>query len=188
MIRQAGSSGYRLIGFESMEVGRKTRAAPAARPHPRNETVKPDPQHRIEIPSWKTRPQRLWIVLPLAVLLASLPGTASARDTAARKLGRGVANLSLGVLAIPGEIVETTRENGPFVGATWGFTKGVGMLVASEVVGLWEVLTCPFETPPRFEPILEPEFPWGYFYESDRARSARALREARRESRSSRKR
>ena len=97
------------------------------------------------------------------MLVGSLP--ASARDSSARKVGRGAANLTLGVLAVPGEIMETTRSSGIFVGATWGFVKGIGMFVATEVVGLWEVLTCPFETPPGFKPILEPEFPWGYFYE-----------------------
>ncbi len=144
-----------------------------------------DSRHCIEIPPRKVSPRRLSLVLAIAVVLVAWPSLASARDTAARKLGRGVANLSLGVLAIPGEIVETTRESGPFVGATWGFTKGVGMMVATEVVGLWEFLTCPFETPPGFEPILEPEFPWGYFYEGSRSRPARALRDARRKARSS---
>lgn len=39
------------------------------------------------------------------------------------------------------------------------------MFVATEVVGVWEVITCPFETPPGFKPILKPEYPWGYFFE-----------------------
>ena len=138
---------------------------------------------RIENPTQWTKVRTIFIVLGLLAVLI-VPSAAVARDTAARKLGRGVANLSLGVLAIPGEIVQTTQDSGPFVGATWGFTKGVGMMVASEFVGLWELLTCPFETPPDFAPILEPEFPWGYFYEGGRSRSTRTLRE----SRSSRKR
>jgi putative exosortase-associated protein (TIGR04073 family) len=96
-------------------------------------------------------------------LVLVVPGTASARDSSARKVGRGAANLTLGVLALPGEIVHTTRDNGVFVGATWGFVKGVVMFATTEVVGLFEVLTCPFETPPGFKPILEPEYPWGYF-------------------------
>jgi putative exosortase-associated protein (TIGR04073 family) len=116
---------------------------------------------------------RLLSVIVASLLLAALglaaPGAAEARDSSARKIGRGAANLTLGVLALPGEIVQTTRERGPFVGATWGFVKGVGMMVAHEVVGLWEVLTCPFETPPGFKPILAPEYPWGYFYEGQRS-------------------
>jgi putative exosortase-associated protein (TIGR04073 family) len=109
------------------------------------------------------------------MLVGSLP--ASARDSSARKVGRGAANLTLGVLALPGEIMETTRSSGIFVGATWGFAKGIAMFVTTEVVGLFEVLTCPFETPPGFKPILEPEFPWGYFYEgrsAERVTSRRA--------------
>ena len=101
----------------------------------------------------------------MLALVLGVPSTASARDTAARKVGRGAANLTLGVLALPGEMVQTTRDSGPFVGATWGFVKGVGMFVATEVVGLWEIVTCPFETPPGFKPILKPEYPWGYFSE-----------------------
>jgi putative exosortase-associated protein (TIGR04073 family) len=107
----------------------------------------------------------------LSILL--VPATAIARDSSARKVGRGFANLSLGVLAIPGEITRTTRTSGPFLGATWGLTKGIGMMVASEAVGVWEVLTCPFETPPGFKPILSPEFPWGYFFEDGSSRSSR---------------
>ncbi len=102
----------------------------------------------------------------LALLLALLaPASASARDTSARKLGRGLSNVSLGVLAIPGQIIQTSRASGPFVGATWGLVKGVGSLVATEVVGVFEILTCPFETPPDFEPIMQPEFPWQNFGE-----------------------
>ncbi|MBW2495934.1 MAG: exosortase system-associated protein, TIGR04073 family [Deltaproteobacteria bacterium] len=107
----------------------------------------------------------------LAGLVAGLPGLATAKDNAARKLGRGAANLSLGVLALPAEIVDTTREKGPFMGVTWGLVKGVGMTVATEVVGLWEILTCPYEFPPDWKPILNPEFPWQRFSAEHRARA-----------------
>ena len=33
----------------------------------------------------------------------------------------------------------------------------------TEAIGVFEFLTCPFETPPDFEPILDPEFPWGHY-------------------------
>jgi len=74
--------------------------------------------------------------------------------------------MGLGVLAVPGQIVKTTQDNGPFIGATWGFLKGVGFMAASEVVGVYEFLTCPFEAPPDFKPIMKPEYPWQYFGES----------------------
>jgi putative exosortase-associated protein (TIGR04073 family) len=108
------------------------------------------------------------IVVCLLVLCMALmvPESASARDTSARKFSRGVSNIGLGVLAIPGQIVRTTKDNGPFVGATWGFLKGVGFMAATEVIGIYELLTCPFEAPPDFKAILKPEFPWQYFSES----------------------
>jgi len=106
------------------------------------------------------------IILVLALgLLLMVPGTASAGDSAARKFGRGLANISLGVIAIPGQIVRTTQDSGPFVGATWGLVKGVGFMVATELVGVFELLSAPFETPPGFKPIMKPEFPWQYFRE-----------------------
>jgi putative exosortase-associated protein (TIGR04073 family) len=103
------------------------------------------------------------LVLAALVVTLVVPSTASARDSAARKLGRALANTTLGVLALPGKVVETSREHGPFVGVTWGLVKGTGYVVATELVGVFELFTAPFETPPDFKPILEPEFPWQHF-------------------------
>jgi putative exosortase-associated protein (TIGR04073 family) len=118
----------------------------------------------IETPS-RRRQTRILLTTLAIVSILLVPSAALARDSSARKVGRGFANVTLGVLAIPGEITRTTRSSGPFMGATWGLTKGIGMMVASEVVGVFEILTCPFETPPGFKPILSPEFPWDYFME-----------------------
>ncbi len=98
-----------------------------------------------------------------ALLVLAVAPAASAEDSALRKFGRGGTNLTLGVLAIPGQMVQTTRESGPFLGLTWGLVKGVGYTVASEAVGLFELFTTPFETPPGYKPILKPEFPWQHF-------------------------
>jgi hypothetical protein len=38
-------------------------------------------------------------------------------------------------------------------------------MAATEVVGIFEMVTCLFETPPGFKPIMDPEFPWRYFTE-----------------------
>jgi putative exosortase-associated protein (TIGR04073 family) len=100
--------------------------------------------------------------LALSALL--LPGTVLAQEyTAARKAGRGVAGMTLGVLEVPGNVVQETRTNGFFSGATVGFAMGVGKLVARELVGVYEFVTAPFAVPENFEPVLQPEFPWGYF-------------------------
>lgn len=87
------------------------------------------------------------------------------RYTPARKVGRGFANTILGFLAIPGQMTVQTRERGPATGLLIGFGMGLGWFVASEVLGVYEILSCPFEAPPGYKPILEPEFPWQYFEE-----------------------
>jgi len=103
------------------------------------------------------------LVLVLITHLSFASTAAAAEGSAARKVGRGFANVTLGVLAIPGEMVQRTKKSGPGLGVTVGFAWGVGKFVAHEVVGVWEILTCPFEWPPDFRPILDPEFPWEYF-------------------------
>jgi putative exosortase-associated protein (TIGR04073 family) len=124
--------------------------------------------------------RRLGRRLALALVILSLldPAVAVAKDSAARKLGRGFANLGLGVLAIPSQVIETTRKSGPTVGVTWGIIKGAGLMLATEVVGLFEILSCPFATPPGYRPILEPEFPWQHFSDSESQSAERKARTA----------
>ena len=111
----------------------------------------------------------LALAATLTTLSAVVPDAASAapksRFTPARKVGRGFANTTLGFLAIPGQMTAQTRERGAAAGLPIGFGLGIGWFVASELVGVWEILTCPFEFPAGYKPILEPEFPWQYFEE-----------------------
>jgi putative exosortase-associated protein (TIGR04073 family) len=60
-------------------------------------------------------------------------------------------------------MVEVTRRDGAVQGWTVGLAVGLGKFVARTLVGVYELVTAPFAAPPGFEPILEPEFPWGYF-------------------------
>lgn len=103
------------------------------------------------------------ILLGLGILLLANPAPAQSQYTSARKVGRGFSNLTLGVLAIPGQMVQEIDRRGAPVGVPLGFAKGLGWFVATELVGVWEILTSPFEFPAGFRPILEPEFPWQYF-------------------------
>ena len=110
--------------------------------------------------------------LALVVALLGAGGVAAEGEgSSPRKLGRGLANMTRGVIVLPATMIETTRAHGPFVGATWGFVKGLGWVVMTETVGVFEFLTCPFETPPDFKPILEPEFPWGYYQDSEKRKA-----------------
>ncbi len=100
----------------------------------------------------------------VAILALLAPVAAQAVEyTAARKAGRGLAGMTLGVLEVPGNIVQETRENGPGRGWTLGFAMGLGKIVVRTLVGVFEFLTAPFPIPEGYEPIIEPEFPWDYF-------------------------
>lgn len=82
--------------------------------------------------------------------------------TSAQKFGRGLAGLTCGFLELPGNIVKETRNQGP-IGVPVGFALGIGKMLTRELVGVYEVLSAPFPVPPAFRPILQPEYPWGYF-------------------------
>ncbi len=86
--------------------------------------------------------------------------------TAARKAGLGLAAMTVGFLEIPGNMVAESRERGAGAGIPLGFVFGLGKLVVRELVGVYEFVSCPFEAPADFQPIIEPEFPWSYFEES----------------------
>ena len=103
--------------------------------------------------------------LAVVVLAVSLLAQSAAAEsyTAARKAGRGLAAMTTGFLEIPGNIVKGTREEGAVYGFTMGFAKGLGGVVVRELVGVYEFVTCPFPIPAGFEPLIQPEFPWGYF-------------------------
>ena len=97
------------------------------------------------------------------VLIAILgaPGPASAQ-TAVDKLLRGLAGMTCGFLEFPGNIYRETDRHGA-EGIPLGFAKGLGMIVARELVGVYEFVTAPLPFPDNYGPILEPEYPWGYF-------------------------
>ena len=99
----------------------------------------------------------------LAALLA-LPEAASAQS-AARKCGRGLAAMTTSFLEVPGNMVQESRRSGQATGIPLGFVKGLGGIVVRTLVGVYEFVTCPFEVPEGFRPIIQPEFPWSYFDE-----------------------
>ena len=107
----------------------------------------------------------------LVAMLFFVPGAVQAavgaemfaEETAARKLGRGLAGVTLGVLELPGTMAEMSEKDGYSKGLSLGFAVGLGRLVQRELIGAYEFLSCPFPVPEDFEPIMGPEFPWDYF-------------------------
>jgi putative exosortase-associated protein (TIGR04073 family) len=115
----------------------------------------------------------LALVLGAAFVASTLPDAARAQEyTAARKLGRGLAGAGSGFLEVPGCITKRYKKQGPAVGFSVGLAEGIGRFALRELVGGYEIATSWFEVPPGFRPVMQPEFPWGYFDGStERSRS-----------------
>jgi putative exosortase-associated protein (TIGR04073 family) len=98
------------------------------------------------------------------LLLASTAGAVARGDnTATDKFLRGLAGVTTGVLEVPGNMAVETKERGPAAGLPLGFVQGLGMLVMRELVGVYEIVSSPFPVPADYEPVMRPEYPWGYF-------------------------
>jgi putative exosortase-associated protein (TIGR04073 family) len=109
-----------------------------------------------------TRTRARILILAACVALFSLAAPEAYAQTAARKFGRGLAGMTCGFLELPGNVVKETKEQGA-IGVPIGLALGVGMLVARELVGVYEFVTAPFPVPAGYKPILRPEYPWDYF-------------------------
>ena len=83
------------------------------------------------------------LILIACVAFLSLGVSEAHAQTAVRKFGRGLAGMTCGFLEVPGNIVKETREQGA-VGVPIGLALGLGMLVARELVGVYEFVTAPF--------------------------------------------
>ena len=95
-----------------------------------------------------------------ALLCVAAPAGA---QTAPRKFARGLAGMTLSVLEVPGNMVAESQARGYGEGIPLGFAKGLGMIVPRTLVGVWEFVSAPFPLPAGYRPILDPEWPWGYF-------------------------
>ena len=111
------------------------------------------------------RMSRLLVPGTVLLLLLASAGPADAQ-TATRKFLRGLAGMTTAFLEVPGNMVEETNERGAAGGIPLGFAIGCGMIVPRVLVGVYEFVSAPFPFPANYEPILKPEFPWGYFEES----------------------
>ncbi len=74
------------------------------------------------------------------------------------KLFRGIANAATGWMEIPKQMSLTWQGQGPGVGLSWGFIKGVGWAIARSVGGVYEIVTFPFPIPEEYKSIMQPEY------------------------------
>jgi len=94
------------------------------------------------------------------------------------KLSRGIANMTTGVLEVPGTIVDKTHDDGA-VGVPIGFGVGLARTVARELVGVYDLVTFPLPQPNDYAPVMSPAYPWQYFTESRDLREASSHRHQR---------
>ena len=104
----------------------------------------------------------LWTAVAALALVTSATGYG--QDMVA-KVERGFANMVGGVVEIPGCIADTTRKDGPWMGYTVGFFKGVGMVPVRTLVGVYEFLTFYVPAPAEYAPVLKPPTPFNYWDE-----------------------
>jgi putative exosortase-associated protein (TIGR04073 family) len=110
------------------------------------------------------RGSKLISAAAVAALLGAIMVPASAEAQTARdKLERGFVNIAFGLAEVPGTILEESKASNPVQGLTVGLVKGAFRAVRRELVGVYEFLTFPVDTPAGFEKIVEPEYPWAYF-------------------------
>lgn len=96
--------------------------------------------------------------LPILATVAAVALVASGCSGPEKKLGRGVNNVT--EFARLGEIrrsvEQTTLFDGPSVGYTTGFFKGLNRSLVRTAVGAFEIVTFPF---PSYDPYLKPGNP-----------------------------
>ncbi len=104
----------------------------------------------------------------MLILTALSAGTARADDYlegSGRKLGRGLANTTLGWTEVFKSQERIADERGPIAGLFWGTVDGLGNGIKRTAAGVYETATFPIKTSANTDPVLEPEFP----IESDHA-------------------
>lgn len=103
---------------------------------------------------------RVLIFAACLAVFSSVVSTGYAQ-TAPRKFGRGLAEMTCGFLELPGNIVKKTEEQGA-IGVPIGVAYGLGMIVARELIGVYEFVTALPGTG-RLPADPHPEYPWDYF-------------------------
>ncbi len=107
--------------------------------------------------------RHLWVVALLAtgvVLIGAPKASAEPMNAggAFSKLTRGGVNILTGWVEIPKRIQETCQQSGAGAGWTWGLLRGLGYGFVRTVAGAYELVTFPFPAPPRYAPVIQPEF------------------------------
>ncbi len=99
-------------------------------------------------------------VVIVALAVVNLAACGYCQD-AARKLGRGVANVITSPFEIPKTVTDTYyKELGVAESIFLGIPKGIATMIKRLAVGAFEIVTFPFPVPEGYQPVMEPEFMW----------------------------
>ena len=107
------------------------------------------------------------LILITGLIMTTIP-LAAFGNTPARKAGRGLAAMALPFLHLTRNIQRTTESDGARAGWPVGFAQGLGMSLIRPAVGFYELISAPFPSPPGYEPLLQPEYPWGYWVDVEK--------------------
>jgi putative exosortase-associated protein (TIGR04073 family) len=81
-------------------------------------------------------------------------------NQAATKFARGAANFATGWMEMPRQIYLVGHREGWLTGIFRGPIDGLGMVGARTIAGMYEVLTFPVPVPPRYQPVMKPDYVW----------------------------
>ena len=109
-----------------------------------------------------------WSIVCGAAVLAMCAATPAQGGDMGGKALRGAAGMIFCFLEMPGNMVDVSKKEGVGAGLTKGFVKGLVLMPFRGMVGVYELFTFPFEIQPGYEPVMEPEYPWGYFGGGDK--------------------
>ncbi len=118
----------------------------------------------------KTKTWLMILGIALAVFVFAGPREAAAQSPG-DKLARGFAGMTCGFMELPGNIYDTSVRHGAAEGWTLGLLKGIAMIPARTLVGVYEFVTFPIPAPPFYQPVLNPSTPFGYWNSSLREQS-----------------
>ena len=95
-------------------------------------------------------------VSPDFIKTINLPPETGYANTPASRGGDGMINVATCWTDIPREVVEVTKEDNAFMGATVGLGDGILTGISRGISGAYQVAT--FAIPPYDDPIMQPEY------------------------------
>lgn len=87
--------------------------------------------------------------------------------TPLRKLQRGFLNVALSPWELAHELSQNKKTDSAV--PTWfgGAGRGAAYTAGRALTGVYEMVTFPLPWPANYEPVLQPEFAWQHFEESE---------------------